>query len=114
MMAMNLLKLFLLTDTLAYKELLDTVIDCFAVQLNSFKMHASYFMRVIRYIEEGTREIIVAIPDSRQRDEYCQWLRSNKEEAFVSRLVVDRERCIDGKPTVYRCHNGACKQPEII
>ena len=113
LMAMNLLKCYLLTEEEQYKGFLDIMIESFSHHLNSYKQHASYLMRVVKLLANGTKELKVYIPDNENRSEVVKWMVTNKGYS-VSKLIVDETMCLEGKPTIYSCENHSCKKPEIL
>lgn len=110
LMAMNLLQCYLLTEDPEYKEFLDIMIDSVSYDLNNYKQHASYFMRVVKLLSKGTKELKVYIPNNDKRDVIIKWM-VNQKGYNVSKLIVDESMCLEGKPTVYSCENNSCKQP---
>lgn len=113
LMAMNLLKCFLITEDVQYKGFLDIMIESFSHHLNNYKQHTSYLMRVVKLLSEGTKELKVYTPDNNKRKQVVNWMVSQKGYT-VSKLIVDESMCIEGEATVYSCENNTCQQPEKI
>ena len=113
LMAMNLLQAYLLTEELEYKELLDVMIESFSYDLNNYKQHASYLMRVVKLLATGTKELKVYLPNKDHKKEALAWMMQRKGYT-VSKLLVDPSMCLEGQVTLYSCENNTCNKPEIL
>ena len=118
LMAGNLLEAFLLTEDLHYKRTLDQLIACFSKDLNQYKIHSAYFMRVIRLLQSGTKELKIYVADENARQQVLQTYKAARLQKMYPHHVLlvktDPAMCIDGLPTVHYCENGACGLPELL
>ncbi len=114
MMAMNLLKLFLLTEDIKYKVLMDEMIHGFTHRYNELKHFSSYSMAFLKAYKEGTHEIKIYIPDTRWFDAAKEYLTQGSDTAFVRFIGVDGNKCIDGQVTIYHCERGECHMPVVL
>jgi len=114
LMAMNLLKCYLLTEDISYKSFLDSILDSFSYHLNRYKQFAAYFMRVVVGLTKGTKELKLYLPDQSYMDEAVLWLNNQGNDYLVKKVMVNPELCLEDKPTKYHCANMTCLQPEIV
>ncbi len=114
MMSMNLLKLFLLTEDLKYKSLMDEMIHGFTYRYNDFKHYASYSMEFLKAYREGTHELKIFIPDEKWFEPAKAFLLKDMDDVFVRHIGLDVDKCIDGQPTIYHCQTGQCQMPVVI
>lgn len=113
-MAMNLLKCYLITEEPMYKEFLDIMVDSFSHHLNNYKQHASYLMSVVKILAQGSKELKVYLPDKTNRKAVLKWMLKEGKSYTITKLVIDESMCLDGQVTVYKCENNSCKQPVVL
>jgi uncharacterized protein YyaL (SSP411 family) len=118
MMANNFLLAYLLTEDMIYKKYLYEMITVFSNDLNRYKIHASYFMGVIRRLQSGTKELKIYVKDFKTKEkiakEYTAKRLNSLQKNDIHRIIIDKEKCIDQLPTVYFCENGACSLPKLL
>ncbi len=118
MMANNFLFAFLLTEDVIYKKYLDEMIGFFSNDLNHYKIHASFFMGVIRTLQAGTKELKIYVKDFETKEmivkKYSYKRFHSLHKTHIHMILIDKDKCIDQLPTVYYCENGACKLPTLL
>lgn len=118
MMANNFLLAFLLTEDVIYKKYLDEMIGFFSNDLNHYKIHASFFMDVIRTLQTGTKELKIYVKDFETKEmvvkEYSYKKLNFLHKNNIHMIIIDKDKCIENLPTVYFCENGACKLPKLL
>lgn len=118
MMANNFLLAFLYTEDMIYKKYLDEMITVFSNDLNRYKIHASFFMGVIRRLHSGVKELKIYVKDFEAKKriikEYSVKRLNSLQKNDIHRIIIDKEKCINQLPTVYFCENGACSLPKLL
>lgn len=118
LMAFNLLFALIITEDVRYKRYLDDMVASLSADLNRYRIHASYFMSVIRKLQLGTKEVRIYVKDAEAKERI---VKSNSYLMLQGRYIHDMklvlinpEKCIDQLPTLYFCNNGACQMPELL
>jgi len=112
------LRAFLLTENIIYKKYLDEMIAFFSNDLNRYKIHASFFMGVIRSLQTEVKELKIYVKDFETKEKIVKDYSAKRLHSLhnndIHRIIIDKDKCIDQLPTVYFCENGACSLPKLL
>jgi len=118
LMASNFLQAFRLTEDTIYKKYLDEMITFFSSDLNRYKIHASFFMGVIRSLQTGVKELKIYVKDFETKKkivkEYSAKRLNSLHKNDIHMIIIDKDKCIDQLPTVHFCENGTCRLPSLL
>jgi len=123
-MTMNNLRFYSLTEDAALVERTEKIFRKFADKLESNSYGFSSYLQALDFYLQKPQEIVIISPKGFSADEYYTSIfgnynpnkvvvsinRNAESPLFTASLLQGKEP-IDGKTTVYICHNFACSQP---
>jgi uncharacterized protein YyaL (SSP411 family) len=124
----NLLRLYQLSQNPSYLDQAEDVLRAVKIFIDSYSPGYCYHeMNINRYYDRHAPTFVVALNDKEEfktnlmQEIYSHfiphkaviWRRENAKNLFEILPFVQEQECIDGKTTLYICHQGTCQKPLI-
>ncbi|MCK5032579.1 MAG: thioredoxin domain-containing protein, partial [Calditrichia bacterium] len=123
-MALNNLRFYSLTEDAGLVEKTEKIFRKFADKLESNPYGYGSYLQALDFYLQKPQEIVLVLPDGNSADKYYTSIfgkyfpnkvivsinQKNESPLFTASLLQGKEP-INGKTTIYVCHDFACSQP---